>query len=266
MAIDDSVVPAATHSIARIDVLRLPGGTMFDDDVAVEEPLEIRIGGRPVAVTMRTPGHDEELALGFCLSEGIRARSASVPADLAANTIEVDADGFDTARVQRNFYTSSSCGVCGKGALEAVSVEAPRVESDVHLSTAVAAALPERLRVAQPAFAATGGLHATGLFAPDGTLLCVREDVGRHNAMDKVIGWAHRAGLLPLRENVLCLSGRLSFELVQKAAVAGCPIVVAVGAPSTLAIELARDRGMTVCGFVRGDTLNVYSEPWRLEA
>ncbi len=233
--------------------------------MAVEEPLEIRINGRPVAVTMRTPGHDEELALGFCLSEGLRPVSAAPPADLAANTVEVEAPGFDPARLQRSFYTTSSCGVCGKGALEAVSVDAPRLESELRVSAALVSALPERLGSAQAAFAATGGLHATGLFDARGEGLSVREDVGRHNAMDKVIGWAHGAGMLPLADKILCVSGRLSFELVQKAAVAGCPLVVAVGAPSTLAVELARDRGITLCGFVRGGSLNVYSESWRLE-
>jgi FdhD protein len=234
------------------------------DEVAVEEPLEIRVGGEPVAVTMRTPGHDDELALGFLYSEGLHPRSATPPPDLAANTIEVAADGFDPERLRRNFYTTSSCGVCGKGALEAVAVEAPRVESDLQVSAVRVSGLPARLRAEQPTFAATGGLHATGLFDPDGELLCVREDVGRHNAMDKVIGWAFREGRLPLARNLLCVSGRLSFELVQKAAVAGCPIVVAVGAPSTLAVDLARDRGITLCGFVRHGRVNVYSEPWRI--
>jgi FdhD protein len=234
------------------------------DVVAVEEPLEIRIGGEPVAVTMRTPGHDEELALGFALSEGLRPTGARLPDDLAANTVEVDAPSFDPARLQRSFYTTSSCGVCGKGALDAVAVEAPRVESDLAVPAALLAALPERLRGSQAAFDVTGGLHATGLFDGDGTLLCLREDVGRHNAMDKVVGWAFGAGLLPLARHVLCVSGRLSFELVQKAAVAGAPIVVAVGAPSSLAVDLARDRGVTICGFARGGRLNVYSEPWRV--
>lgn len=252
------------YSAGRVEVVRLPSGSTEGDEVAVEEPLEIRIGGTPIAVTMRTPGHDEELALGFLLSEGIRPLTASPPGDLAANTIEVDADGFDAAKVQRNFYTTSSCGVCGKGALEAVAVEAPRVDSDLHVSADIVGLLPDRLRAAQPVFAATGGLHATGLFEPNGQLLCVREDVGRHNAMDKVIGWAFREGLLPLERNVLCVSGRLSFELVQKAAVAGCPFLVAVGAPSTLAVELARDRGITLCGFVRDGRVNAYSEPWRI--
>jgi FdhD protein len=252
---------APPYSAAAVDVVRLPGGRSERDAVAVEEPLEIRIAGEPIAVTMRTPGHDEELALGFCLTEGLAPREASLPDDLAANTVDVVADKPTT---RRHFYTSSSCGVCGKGALEAVAVEAPPVESGLRIGADAVGALPERLRAGQAAFEATGGLHATGLFTPDGELLCVREDVGRHNAMDKVLGWAFREGRLPLADAVLCVSGRLSFELVQKAAVSGCPIVVAVGAPSTLAIELAADRGVTLCGFVRDGKLNVYTEPWRI--
>jgi len=256
---------APPYSAAAVDVVRFPDGRSEQDHVAVEEPLEIRIGGRPVAVTMRTPGHDEELALGFCISEGLRPAGARLPDDLAANTVEVDAPGFDPERLQRSFYTTSSCGVCGKGALEAVAVDAPRVDSSLRVPLAVVSSLPGRLRDAQAAFAATGGLHATGLFTADGELLCVREDVGRHNAMDKVIGWAFLADRLPLGESVLCVSGRLSFELVQKAAVAGCPVVVAVGAPSSLAVSLGQDRGITLCGFVRGSTANVYTEAWRIE-
>ena len=256
---------APPHTTVRADVLRLPGGVREADRLAVEEPLEIRIGGRPVAVTMRTPGHDEELALGFCLSEGLAPVSARVPADLAANTVEVDAPDFDTDRLARSFYTSSSCGVCGKGALEAVAVESPRVESRVRVPLSLVASLPDRLSAGQAAFASTGGLHATGLFSAAGELLCVREDVGRHNAMDKVLGWAFREGRLPLAESLLCVSGRLSFELVQKAAVAGCPVLVAVGAPSSLAVELGADRGLTLCGFVREGRVTVYSEPWRVE-
>src|ERR671930_2325260 len=159
---------APPYSAAPVEVLRLPGSVHERDQVAVEEPLEIRVGGRPVAVTMRTPGHDEELALGFCLSEGLRPATAAPPADLAANTIEVEAPGFDPQRIQRSFYTSSSCGVCGKGALEAVAVDAPRVESRLAVPLELLASLPDRLREEQPAFAATGGLHATGLFAADG--------------------------------------------------------------------------------------------------
>jgi FdhD protein len=254
---------APPYSAADVEVVRLPAGTTERDAVAVEEPLEIRIGGNPVAVTMRTPGHDEELALGFCLTEGLAPRSASLPPDLAANTIDVDAERLPA---KRNFYTSSSCGVCGKGALEAVAVESPRVDSELRVDPSVVAQLPDRLRETQSAFEATGGLHATGLFTPRGELLCVREDVGRHNAMDKVIGWAFGTGAVPLSQSILCVSGRLSFELVQKAAVAGCPVVVAVGAPSSLAIELAADRRVTLCGFVRDGRVNVYTEPWRVTA
>jgi FdhD protein len=257
---------APPYSTARTTVARLPEGTASEDVVAVEEPLEIRIGGRPVAVTMRTPGHDEELALGFCVSEGLQPQGARLPDDLAANTVEVDAPGFDPGRLARSFYTTSSCGVCGKGALEAVAVEAPRVESDLRVALDAVTLMPELLREAQAAFAATGGLHATGLFTPAGELTCLREDVGRHNAMDKVVGWAFRQGLLPLAGSVLCVSGRLSFELVQKAAVAGCPVLVAVGAPSSLAIELAEDRGVTLCGFVRGGRANVYAHAGRVVA
>ena len=256
---------APPYSAAAVDVVRLPEGRSERDQVAVEEPLEIRIGGSPVAVTMRTPGHDEELALGFCISEGLRPTAAHLPADLAANTVDVEAPEFDLARLQRSFYTSSSCGVCGKGALEAVAVEAARVESPLHVPLSLVVQLPDHLREAQAAFAATGGLYATGLFAADGELLCAREDVGRHNAMDKVIGWALGAGRLPLADALMCVSGRLSFELVQKAAVAGCPVLVAVGAPSSLAVSLAQDRGITLCGFVRGGSANVYTEAWRIE-
>jgi FdhD protein len=264
MGAENEALEAPPYSAAPVEVVRMPGGRSERDQVAVEEPLEIRIGGRAVAVTMRTPGHDEELALGFCLSEGLRPTGASLPADLAANTIEVDAPGFDAARVQRSFYTSSSCGVCGKGALEAVAVEASRVESDLQATLELLAGLPDRLQAGQAGFVATGGLHATGLFGADGELACAREDVGRHNAMDKVVGWAFLEGRLPLTRSILCLSGRLSFELVQKAAIAGCPILVAVGAPSSLAVELGRDRGLTLCGFARAGRLNVYTEPWRV--
>jgi FdhD protein len=259
-------VKAPPYSAAPVDVLRLPDDRRARDLVAVEEPLEIRVNGAPVAVTMRTPGHDEELALGFLISEGITPTHASPPGDLAANTIEVEAETFDPARLERHFYTSSSCGVCGKGALEAVAIEAPPVESGLQVPARIIDELPQRLRDRQRAFAETGGLHATGLFAADGDLLCLREDVGRHNAMDKVIGWGFLNRRLPLERALLCVSGRLSFELVQKAAIAGCPIMVAVGAPSSLAVELGRHRGLTLCGFARGGRLNVYTEPWRVLA
>ena len=246
-------------------VTRHPQGETEADLVAVEEPLEIRVGGQPVAVTMRTPGHDEELALGFAVGEGLEPLGAALPADLAANTVELLVRSFDPERLRRHFYTSSSCGVCGKGALEAVAVHAPPVDSELRVDWALLGALPQRLKDAQPTFALTGGLHATGLFNGDGTLVCVREDVGRHNALDKVVGWAFGRGLLPLRDSILCLSGRLSFELVQKAALTGCPILVGVGAPSSLAIELARTQGITLCGFVRDDRVSVYAHAERVE-
>jgi FdhD protein len=228
------------------------------DLVAVEEPLEIRVDGRPLAVTMRTPGHDEELALGFLHGEGLidGPREAGPPAGFAANTVEV-AGPLLRDPGERSFYTTSSCGVCGKGALEEVSVHSAPATAGPVVSRDLVAALPERL--AQPAFERSGGLHATGLFDAEGGLLVGREDVGRHNAMDKVVGRALLDGLLPLAGRLLCVSGRLSFELVQKAAVAGCPLLVGVGAPSSLAIELATERGMTLCGFARGGEVNVYS-------
>jgi FdhD protein len=229
-----------------------------EDVVAVEEPLEIRVDGDPLAVTMRTPGHDEELALGFLFSEGLigGAREAGLTDDLAANTIEVRGP-LDRDAGARRFYTTSSCGVCGKGALEEVAVHAEQAAPGPEIARALLAALPDRLR--QPTFDRTGGLHATGLFTPDGELLCVREDVGRHNAMDKVVGRALLDGAVPLHGRILCVSGRLSFELVQKAAVAGAPILVGVGAPSSLAVRLAADRGMTLAGFARGGRVNVYT-------
>jgi FdhD protein len=235
--------------------VRSPG---FEDEVAVEEPLEIRVDGAPLAVTMRTPGHDEELALGFLYGEGLidGVRDAGPPADLAGNTVEV-AGPLLRDVAARSFYTSSSCGVCGKGALEEVAVASAPAAGGPVLARALLADLPERLR--QPTFARTGGLHATGLFTPGGELVCVREDVGRHNAMDKVVGWALRSGLVPLHPHVLCVSGRLSFELVQKAAVAGAPVLVGVGAPTSLAVRLAEDRGLTLAGFARGGRVNVYT-------
>jgi FdhD protein len=229
------------------------------DRVAIEEPLEIRVDGEPIAVTMRTPGSDEELALGFLFGEGLieaGARAVGPPTDLAANAVEV-AGPLLRDPAGRRFYTTSSCGVCGKGALEEVAVHAPALGPGPEIGRALLADLPDRL--AQPAFERTGGLHATGLFDIRGEPVCVREDVGRHNAMDKVIGWALGAGLVPLSRSILCVSGRLAFELVQKAAVAGCPILVGVGAPTSLAIELALERGMTLGGFARAGHVNVYS-------
>jgi FdhD protein len=228
------------------------------DEVAVEEPLEIRVDGRPLTITMRTPGHDEELALGFLYGEGLidSPHAAGLTADFAANTVEV-AGPLTRDPGARRFYTTSSCGVCGKGSLEEVAVYAPDLPSGPRVARNLLAALPDHLR--QPSFERTGGLHATGLFTAGGELELVREDVGRHNAMDKVVGRALLDGRLPLHERVLCVSGRLSFELVQKAAVAGAPILVGVGAPTSLAIALAADRGMTLAGFARGGHVNLYT-------
>jgi FdhD protein len=235
------------------------------DEVAIEEPLEIRVDGRPLAVTMRTPGHDEELALGFLYGEGLidGPRPAGLTEDFAVNTIDVRGP-LNRDPGQRRFYTSSSCGVCGKGALEEVAVQSAPIPPGPQLPRALLTVLPDRLD--QPGFERTGGLHATGLFDQSGNLLHSREDVGRHNAMDKVIGRALLDGEVPLRDRILCVSGRLSFELVQKAAVAGAPILVGVGAPSSLAIELANDRNITLCGFARHGRINVYTHPERVLA
>jgi FdhD protein len=222
------------------------------DVVAIEEPLEIRVDGSPLAVTMRTPGHDEELALGFLYGEGLidELRTVGLTADLANNTIEV-AGPLTRDPGTRRFYTTSE-----------VAVTSAALPDGPTISRALAADLPSRLE--QPAFERTGGLHATGLFDVHGELLFSREDVGRHNAMDKVVGRALIEGMLPLGRRLLCVSGRLSFELVQKAAVAGAPVLIGVGAPSSLAIELAEDRGLTLCGFARRGKLNVYARPERI--
>ena len=229
-----------------------------EDEVAVEEPLEIRVDGTAVAVTMRTPGSDEELALGFLFGEGLidGPRAAGPDAELSANVVEIEGPLLRPVEARR-FYTTSSCGVCGKGALEEIAIQAPALGEGPEISRELLAALPDRL--AQPAFERSGGLHATGLFDRTGKLVVAREDVGRHNAMDKVIGHALGAGLVPFADHVLCVSGRLAFELVQKAALAGCPVLVGVGAPTSLAVELAADRNLTLCGFARGRHVNVYT-------
>jgi FdhD protein len=212
---------------------------------------------------MRTPGNDEELALGFLYGEGLinEPRAAGPTTDFAANIIDVTGPLLSDPG-QRNFYTTSSCGVCGKGAIEQVAVDAPMAAPGPVVARALLASLPEQLR--QPGFERTGGMHATGLFSAEGELICVREDVGRHNAMDKVIGRSLLDGGLPLNGKILCVSGRISFELVQKAAVAGAPILVGVGAPTSLAVELATERGMTLAAFARGDRVVVYADDGRV--
>ena len=254
-------------------VLRVDRGIASEsfDTLVAEEPLEVRIGGVPVSVTMRTPGHDFELATGFLLTEGLVARPGDVRAlryctpepqqynvldvELAAGVAAVD------STAARNFFTSSSCGLCGKASIDAVRTRSPySVDDDpLRLSPAGLASLPPRLRDGQRVFEATGGLHAAGLFDASGELICLREDVGRHNAFDKVIGWAALEGRVPLRSHVILASGRAGFELVQKALMAGIPALAAVSAPSSLAVALADEAGMTLVGFLRGETMNVYA-------
>jgi FdhD protein len=262
---------------SRYRVLRIADGVAMTrpDTLAAEEPLEIRVAGRPLTVTMRTPGDDFDLARGFLVSEGALVADSDVAA--IRYCAGATADGGNTYNVldvlladgvpapdpslERNFYTTSSCGLCGKASLDAVrTISRWRVDRDpVRLTPATIATLPDKLRVAQRVFDRTGGLHAAALFDAGGDLLCVREDVGRHNAVDKVIGWALGDGRLPLMGTTLMVSGRASFELVQKAVMAGVPTLAAVSAPSSLAVDLAREMGLTLVGFLRGSSMNVYS-------
>ncbi|MHB8671671.1 MAG: formate dehydrogenase accessory sulfurtransferase FdhD [Acidimicrobiales bacterium] len=250
------------------------------DTLVSEEPLEIRIGDLPLAVAMRTPGHDFELALGFLLTEGLVTDPADVRAlrycvapdeDQHHNVLTVDlARGIaaPAPSAARPFLTTSSCGLCGKASIDQVRARSPyRVADDpLRISTEVLASLPGELASRQVLFGRTGGLHAAGLFDPTGRLLCVREDIGRHNAFDKVIGWAASAGRLPLRSHLILASGRASFELTQKALMAGIPLLAAVSAPSSLAVELAEESGMTLVGFLRDRTMNLYTGEHRLQS
>ncbi|WP_337059535.1 formate dehydrogenase accessory sulfurtransferase FdhD [Kineococcus sp. G2] len=252
------------------------------DTLAVEEPLQIEVAGEQLAVTMRTPGHDVDLVMGFLHAEGLLAGAGDVVA--LRHCTDLGEDGqptynvaqvtprpgsrLDGPRTARPFTTTSACGVCGSASVQEVLARVPTGLHDdgVLLDPAVLAELPGALRAHQSAFERTGGLHAAGLFTADGELLCLREDVGRHNAVDKVVGWALRSGAVPLRGCVLVVSGRASFELVQKAAVAGVPVLAAVSAPSSLAVSLAREAGMTLVGFLRPPTANVYAGGHRLRA
>jgi FdhD protein len=251
------------------------------ETLVVEEPLEIRVNGSAITVTMRTPGSDVELAQGFLLTEGViggrgdvltvrYCRGAGPDGANTYNVLDVTlAPGVEMPDIdiRRNFYTTSSCGICGKASLDAVATITRYGPGDD--PTVVAAetltAMPGRLRAAQKVFASTGGLHAAALFAADGTLLVVREDIGRHNAVDKVIGWALEQSRIPLGGNVLLVSGRASFELTQKAVMAGIPLLAAVSAPSSLSVDLATQSGLTLVAFLRGDSMNVYSRPDRIE-
>ncbi len=265
----------------RRPVVRIDGGAAVrrPDTLVVEEPLEIRVGGRALAVTMRTPGDDIDLVHGFLLTEGVirsaddvavaRYCAGSVDGENTYNVLDVTlADGVPPPApgVERTFYTTSSCGVCGKASIDAIRTLTafPVADDPVRVGAEVLGTLPDVLRGAQRVFDRTGGLHAAGLFTPDGELLCLREDVGRHNAVDKVVGWAVRAGVLPLTGHVLLVSGRASFELTQKALMAGAPVLAAVSAPSTLAVDLAAETGMTLVGFLRGGSMNVYAGAERI--
>jgi FdhD protein len=271
---------ALRHSTAQTRVLKVRDGAASErmDRLAGEEPMEIRAGplGHPpeaVAVTMRTPGRDFELAAGFLFTEGLIG-SADVQkvsycddldGDQAYNVVTVRTRGPIRPHAERNFYTTSSCGICGKAALDQVEVRCEAVISDITLTGEVVKGLPGALRGAQRLFEQTGGLHAAGLFTRSGEVITVREDVGRHNAVDKVIGKMLLEGALPLSDRVLMVSGRASFEIVQKAAVAGLPIICAVSAPSSLAVEAADRLGISLVGFVRDNGFNVYSHSERID-
>jgi FdhD protein len=267
----------------RRPVVRLDGANekRRPDSLAAEEPLELRVNGTALAVTMRTPGHDVELAHGFLLSEGVIGHREDIA--IARYCDGKDEDGKNTYNVldvalapgvpdpqtgvERNFYTTSSCGVCGKAALDAVKLQTrfSPAEDPCVVSSEVLASLPDTLRERQKVFHSTGGLHGAGLFTPEGEPIVVREDVGRHNAVDKVLGWAVQQERIPATGCVLLVSGRASFELVQKAAMGGIPVLAAVSAPSSLAVELAEEQGMTLIGFLRGDSMNLYTGAFRVD-
>jgi FdhD protein len=243
------------------------------DELAKEEPLEVRVNTRPVVVTMRTPGHDDELAAGFLLTEGLVRSATDIQriAPYARNTSGNVLDVYlspevtvDFAKLTRHVFASSSCGLCGKASIESVQQHFDKVRSRLKLSLTVLRSLPEQLRKGQTAFEASGGLHAAAIFDLRGRMIVVREDVGRHNAVDKVLGFGLQNGLLPFDRHVLMVSGRASFEIMQKALAARVPIVAAVSAPSSLAVRFAAESGQTLAGFVRGDRLNIYARPERI--
>lgn len=243
------------------------------DSVAAEEPLEIRVNGAPLSVTMRTPGEDAELAVGFLLTEGIAGTADDIAsvrlettASGAANVVDVELNGqdFDASSMQRNFFAASSCGICGRASIESVRTRnLPVADLDFRIDPEILCRMPDSLRGKQAVFSRTGGLHAAGLFDEAGNLLVLREDIGRHNAVDKVIGWAARKGMLPLKRYVLLVSGRGGFEITQKALAAGIPLLACVSAPSSLAVRLARETGMTLIGFLRGRRFIAYSAEFR---
>ena len=272
------IAKGAADKIAHRTAAKFRAGRFasIDDSLAIEEPLEIRLAGRRFTLTMRTPGNDEELAAGFLLAEGFianaselgeirRVRDAKGAEEPNAIDVilNVKAEGL-RERLKRNFAISSSCGVCGKTSIDSITQRITPIASRANVAAATILALGPKLRETQQVFAATGGLHACGLFDLEGNLLATREDVGRHNAVDKIVGWAVANELLPLSKSLMMVSGRLSFEIVQKAAAAGVPILVAVSAPSSLAVELADEVGITLVGFVRDGTFNVYTHRARV--
>lgn len=267
--------PSRPIDVTQVTVWQDGAVSRLDDYLVGEEPLEIRIGNRPISVTMRTPGHDLELAAGFLLTEGVITGSDQITGlgqvatrGRKRNVVRVDLRrgvAIDTARLQRNFVASSSCGLCGKASIDAVRVRGiARPNPDLHLAPDILCLLPETLRSAQALFGRTGGPHAAGLFDTTGRLVALREDVGRHNAVDKVIGWALLEKRLPLRASVLLVSGRGSFEIAQKALVAGIPILACISAPSSLAVQLAWEFGLTLIGFLRGKRFVIYAGVERL--
>jgi FdhD protein len=289
--VEELDVAGRGHSTRPVAVRRFRGGKLGSSDdpdvVATEEPFEIRLGysrrdgsraEEPVSVTMRTPGHDEDLAVGFLLTEGIiRARSdvegvvarSQRATDGLINVVRVELTpgvAVDFKRLERNFYMTSSCGVCGKASIDAVAIQGQYdlAANPFRMSGDALGRLPAALKARQAVFEQTGGLHASGLFDADGAIVALREDVGRHNALDKLVGHALMRGEVPLVRNGVIVSGRASFELMQKAKMAGVPLVAAVGAPSSLAVELAREFGITLVGFLKPDRFNVYSRPDRI--
>lgn len=265
--------------VTAVKILRQNAGAKLrshTDALAIEEPLEIRVRGRSIAVTMRTPGHDDELAAGFLLTEGIiRQRSDVIEiapclqGEHPQNTLNVflaPRVPVDFKKLTRHVFASSSCGLCGKASIESVHQHFPPVESELKVSAKLLSQLPDKMRAAQKTFAETGGLHAAAIFDSRGKMLLLREDVGRHNAVDKVIGAGFLKNKLPLSMHILLVSGRASFEIVQKALAARIPIIAAISAPSSLAVEFAKESGQTLVGFLRGDTMNLYAHPERISA
>ncbi|MBK8094307.1 MAG: formate dehydrogenase accessory sulfurtransferase FdhD [Verrucomicrobiaceae bacterium] len=267
---------SATTADLRVLKVAADSSHHADDIVAREEPLEIRVEGRSVAVVMRTPGHDEELATGFLVSEGVIKHPRDIlevsqcPSvnNQHGNIVDVLLGGaiVDWDHLTRHVFSTSSCGLCGKTSLQSIFQHFPAVPpSPWQIQPALLATLPDLLRQSQPAFAKTGGLHACAIFDLQGHLQCIREDVGRHNALDKILGYALQNGLLPLQNHILLLSGRVSFEMMQKALAAGIPLIAAISAPSSLAVEFAENSGQTLIGFLRGQTMNIYAHPQRVK-